>query len=257
MPTLSTTVDPRSPSYVDSRQAMLVRLDELHEALAAAGWSGRRPVARERVELLLDRDAPFLELCPLAGWGTEAAPGAGIVGGIGVVEGVRCMIISTEPTAVGFTAAGLAALKKIRRLAEIATENGLPRIHLLDEAPAGTGEDRAAYHQVLRDLARAGDRSPSIAVVLGPTTTAAAQLAGYSIAVRPAAADGADFLAEDERDAIRLARLCIRRVDRRGIDPLPPAPPKDDTDAMLGLTPGEPRRMPARWLPCRAVRESH
>src|SRR2546423_14608837 len=128
MPTLSTTVDPRSPSYVDSRQAMLVRLDELHEALAAGRNGGystmARPVARERVELLLDRDAPFLELCPLAGWGTEAAPGAGIVGGIGAVEGVRCMIISTEPTAVGFTAAGLAALKKIGRLAEIATENG-------------------------------------------------------------------------------------------------------------------------------------
>src|SRR2546423_11790866 len=98
MPTLSTTVDPRSPSYVDSRQAMLVRLDELHEALAAAGWSSRRPVARERVELLLDRDAPFLELCPLAGWGTEAAPGAGIVGGIGPGQGRRFMVISAQPT---------------------------------------------------------------------------------------------------------------------------------------------------------------
>src|SRR2546423_5104805 len=112
MPTLSTTVEPRSPSYVDSRRAMLVRLDELHEALAAAGWSSRRPVARERVELLLDRDAPFLELCPLAGWGTEAAPGAGIVGGIGAVEGVRCMIISTEPTAVGVPAAPAPALEQ-------------------------------------------------------------------------------------------------------------------------------------------------
>ena len=75
MPTLSTTVDPRSPSYVDSRQAMLVRLDELHEAPAAARTGGysavARAIARERVELLLDRDAPFLELCPLAGWGTD------------------------------------------------------------------------------------------------------------------------------------------------------------------------------------------
>src|SRR5205085_5016713 len=89
MPTLSTTVDPRSPSYVDSRQAMLARLDELDEAVAAA--RSRYPsVARERVELLLDQDAPFLELCPVAGWGTGSQPGAGVVGGIGRVEGVSC-----------------------------------------------------------------------------------------------------------------------------------------------------------------------
>src|SRR5690242_6216351 len=70
MPTLSTNVDPLSPSYVDNRQAVLARLDELHEALAPGrnGYGNTRPVARERVELLLDRDAPFLELGPLAGW---------------------------------------------------------------------------------------------------------------------------------------------------------------------------------------------
>jgi acetyl-CoA carboxylase carboxyltransferase component len=265
MPTLSTTVDPRSPSYVDSRQSMLVRLDELHEALSAGSYSSRRPVARERVELLLDRDAPFLELCPLAGWGTEATPGAGIVGGIGAVEGVRCMIIANEPAspagatglagAMGLAgAAGAAgsatvpALKKIRRLAEIAIENGLPRIHLLDEAAAARAEDRTAHHRVLRDLVRAGDRSPGIAVVLGPTSTAAAHLAGYSIAVRHAATDETDFRAEDERDAMRLTRLCIGRVNRRGIDPLPAAPPKYDTDELLGLTPGEPHEILARLL---------
>src|SRR5690242_4734033 len=98
MPTLSTNVDPLSPSYVDNRQAVLARLDELHEALAPGrnGYGNTRPVARERVELLLDRDAPFLELGPLAGWGTDAPAGAGIVGGIGTVEGAPCVIVASD-----------------------------------------------------------------------------------------------------------------------------------------------------------------
>src|SRR5256885_13301877 len=126
MPTLSTTVDPRSPSYVDTRQAMLVRLDELNEALADARTGGyaARAIARERVELLLDRDAPFLELCPLAGWGTDGVPGAGIVGGIGDVEGVRCMIIASDPAVPG----SLPALKKVPRLGEVAAANPVPPI---------------------------------------------------------------------------------------------------------------------------------
>src|SRR5438552_853928 len=97
MPTLSTTVDPRAPSYVDTRQALLARLDELDEAVAAA--RGRYPtVAHERVELLLDRDAPLLELCPIAGWGTESRPGAGIVGGIGRIEGAESRRPGRSPT---------------------------------------------------------------------------------------------------------------------------------------------------------------
>src|SRR2546429_991069 len=111
MPTLSTTVDSRSSSYLDNRQAMLARLDELDEALAAARTRGgdragsydpvgqydsaglyrtqSRLLARERVELLLDRDAPFLELCPLAGWGTDQPTGAGVIGGVGRGAGAQ------------------------------------------------------------------------------------------------------------------------------------------------------------------------
>src|SRR5690242_3414180 len=117
MPTLSTNVDPLSPSYVDNRQAVLARLDELHEALAPGrnGYGNTRPVARERVELLLDRDAPFLELGPLAGWSRfsvaegnstredqdQAPAGAGIVGGIGTVEGAPCVIVASDPAVPG------------------------------------------------------------------------------------------------------------------------------------------------------------
>ncbi len=239
MPTLSTTVDPRSPSYVDSRQAVLARLDELDEALAAT--RGRyRAIARERVELLLDRDAPFLELCPVAGWGTEDAPGAGIVGGIGRVEGVRCVLIATDPGVPD----GLAAPRKARRLGEIATENRLPLIHLLDRGGTETAPE------VLRDLARAASL-PRIAVAFGEGT-APATLSDYTIAVRTGPAD---FLAEDERDAIRLARLCVRRVaDRRSAPyrlgaPLGlGGPPKYEVDDLLGLGTGDAREILARIL---------
>ena len=250
MPTLSTTVDPRSPSYVDSRQAMLVRLDELHEALAAARTGGysavARAIARERVELLLDRDAPFLELCPLAGWGTDGVPGAGIVGGIGDVEGVRCMIIASDPAVPG----SLPALKKVRRLGEIAAANRLPRIHLLDGPEADPAQDGTAHHQVLRDLARTGaGEVPGIAVVLGRGTGATAHLSGYSVAVQRLAGDApVDFPAEDERDAVRLTRLCVRRLNAPRPDPVPAAPPKYDPDELLGLTPAQPREILARLL---------
>src|SRR5205814_2799364 len=71
---------------------------------------------------------------------------------------------------------------------------------------------------------------------------------GYSIAVRHAATDETDFRAEDERDAMRLTRLCVRRLDRTGTDPEPATPPKYDADELLGLTSGEPREILARLL---------
>ena len=56
---------------------------------------------RERIELLLDRDAPFLELSPLAAWGTEFTVGASVVTGIGVVSGVECVVSANDPTVKG------------------------------------------------------------------------------------------------------------------------------------------------------------
>jgi acetyl-CoA carboxylase carboxyltransferase component len=162
------------------------------------------------------------------------------------------MIIGSDPVVPG----GLAALKKVRRLGEIAAGNGLPRIHLLDGPEADTGpaadpaEAGPAHHQVLRDLAQAAaGKVPSIAVVLGRGTGAAAHLSRYSIAVRRLAGEApVDFPAEDERDAIRLTRLCIRRLNPRRIDPEPTTPPKYDPDELLGLTPAEPREILARLL---------
>ena len=85
---------------------------------------------RERVEMLLDQDSPFLELSPVAAWGTEVPVGAGVVTGIGVVEGVECVLVANDPTIAG-GAVNAYALAKIRRAARISSLNRLPLVTLV------------------------------------------------------------------------------------------------------------------------------
>src|SRR5439155_1066547 len=82
----------------------------VQQALARAGGGEKyvrrhrerkKLLPRERIELLLDRDAPFLELSPLAAWGTEFTIGASVVTGVGVVSGVECVLIANDPTVKG------------------------------------------------------------------------------------------------------------------------------------------------------------
>jgi hypothetical protein len=105
---LDTAIDPRTPGYLAGRGVTLERLTELEAALEQArAGGGEKAVTRhhargkllprERIEMLLDQDSPFLELAPVAAWGSESPVGAGVVTGIGAVEGVECMIIATPP----------------------------------------------------------------------------------------------------------------------------------------------------------------
>ena len=88
-------------------------------------------IARDRIELLLDEDSPFLELMPLAGYGQEnSAPGASLVAGIGLVSGVECVITASVNTIKGGSL-NEATLIKSGRLSEIAMENRLPTISLI------------------------------------------------------------------------------------------------------------------------------
>src|SRR3954469_20169461 len=112
MPTLAGNVDATSDRFRANRKAMLELIAEHDEqvGLALAGGGQRytdrhhargKLLARERIELLLDRDAPFLELMPFVGWGTAYAPGGSCVTGIGVVSDVECMLIAHDPTVRG------------------------------------------------------------------------------------------------------------------------------------------------------------
>lgn len=88
-------------------------------------------IARDRVELLLDEDTPFLELLPLAGYGQEdTAPGASLIAGIGIVSGVECLITSSVSTIKGGSL-NESTLWKSSRIAEIGMENRLPTISLI------------------------------------------------------------------------------------------------------------------------------
>src|SRR6202000_1305586 len=98
MTVLPSALDPASGAYAERRTAMLAKIADLdaEHAKAVAGGGPKyvdrhrkrgKLLARERIELLVDPDAPFLELSPLAAWGSDFAVGASVVSGIGVVEG--------------------------------------------------------------------------------------------------------------------------------------------------------------------------
>src|SRR2546428_3827921 len=112
MPVPASRLDRRAETYQANRAFLLDRLAELDEQLALArGGGGPRMVERhrargkllprERIELLVDRDAHFLELSPLAAWGTEYPVGASVVTGVGVVSGVECVVAAHDPTVRG------------------------------------------------------------------------------------------------------------------------------------------------------------
>jgi acetyl-CoA carboxylase carboxyltransferase component len=107
-----TRIDTNSESFRGNREAVVALLQEMEAqlALARAGGGERsverlrkrgKMLVRERIELLLDQDSPFLELSPLAGWGTDYNVGGGLVTGIGAVSGVECIIAANDPTVLG------------------------------------------------------------------------------------------------------------------------------------------------------------
>ncbi len=286
MTVLATAVDPRDPAHLEHRGVMLERLADLESALEAARAGGGEKnvtrhhargklMPRERVELLLDQDAPFLELSPVAAWGTEFPVGASVVTGVGVVEGVECVVVANDPT-VQAGAVNPYTDRKVRRATEIAAGNRLPLVTLVESVGSGGGEPGP----VAGELARVG--VPSISVVFGPATTDAAflpALADVTILIsgqarvqldpavltvpgQPAGdaphAELADYLADDERDGIRLARRCVARLNWRKQGPPPrtdrPAGPRHEPEDLLtlggtGIGVGfEPREVLARVL---------
>src|SRR6478736_3100736 len=146
VPVLTSHVDPDGETYRANRAAQLALLDELGKQLeqAIAGGGERyqqrhrdrgRLLVRERIELLVDPDSPFLELSALAAWGTGFTVGASIVTGIGVISGVECVIIAHDPTVRG-GAMNPYSLRKTLRALEIARVNRLPVMNLVESGGA-------------------------------------------------------------------------------------------------------------------------
>lgn len=136
MSTLRTAIDPNSADYRAAADAMTEKLAEVEDEYAkniAGGGPDKmarhrkrgKLTARERIELLIDEDSPFLELAPLAAWGSEFHVGASVIAGIGIVEGVECMIVAPDPTVRGGTSNPW-TLRKNLRMNDIALENRLP-----------------------------------------------------------------------------------------------------------------------------------
>jgi acetyl-CoA carboxylase carboxyltransferase component len=272
-PTAAPITDaPITDEHAANRAAMLTKLSELdtEHAKAIAGGGEKyvarhrkrgKLTARERVELLIDEDSPFLELSPLAAWGTSYTVGGSVVTGVGVVEGVECMLIASDPTVKG-GAVNPAGLKKGLRAAEIAEQNRLPLINLVESGGADLPTQKDIFipgGRTFRNLTRSSQRKvPTIALVFGSSTAGGAYLPGLSdyvvmVAERAKVFLGgpplvkmatgedaddeelggaemhartsglADYLAVDEEDAIRLGRRIVARLNWRKHGPAPRA----------------------------------
>jgi len=200
-----TQVDTNSEGFRVNREAMSSLLAELATQLELArAGGGERSVARlrergkmlvrERIELLLDRDAPFLELSPLAGYYTDYAVGGGLVTGIGVVSGVECVIAANDPTVLGGAITPV-SMKKTDRALEISRINRLPYVQFVESAGADLrrGEDsvEAEMRRSLGHFAESGRffhditalsaaGIPTVSLVFGSSTAGGAYQPGMS-----------------------------------------------------------------------------
>ena len=194
MTTLRSTLDPAGSEYVASAEAMQTKLDELagefDKALAGGGekYVARhrkrgKMTARERIELLVDEDSAFLELCPLAAYGSDFQVGASVVTGIGVVEGVECLIVANDPTVKGGTSNPW-TLRKILRCNDIALQNRLPVVSLVESGGADLPTQKEVFipgGRMFRDLTRLSAAGiPTVALVFGNSTAGGAYVPGMS-----------------------------------------------------------------------------
>src|SRR5579875_3577075 len=145
---LQSAVNTRSDEFRANAERMRALVAELRDKTVAAAVGGSEAarkkyqergklLVRERVDLLLDPGTPFLELSPLAANGLygDEVPAAGVVGWIGRISGTECMIVANDATVKGGTYYPL-TVKKHLRAQQIALENGLPCVYLVDSGGA-------------------------------------------------------------------------------------------------------------------------
>jgi geranyl-CoA carboxylase beta subunit len=280
------------------RQAMLARIDRLRalEQRAADTSAKAKPLfdkrgqllPRDRIALLLDPGTPWLPLATLAGWlqdtpdAERSVPGGGVIAGIGMVSGVRCMIVASDS---GIDAGAIQAmgLDKVLRVQQVALENKLPFVHLVESAGANLMRYRVEgfVHggALFRNLARLSAAGiPVLTVQHGSGTAGGAYMPGLSdvvIMVRGrsraflagppllkaatgevateeelggaemhAAVSGlGEQLAEDDRHALGMAREWIAQLGWCAPAGASTAdPPRYDADELLTLMPADLRQ---------------
>ena len=294
MAVLRSQLDVRSDAYLAKRAAMLALLDRVHEAQQQVLRGGGKQyierhrqrgklLPRERIDLLLDEDSPFLELSPLAGWATDDPLGGGLVSGIGVVEGVECLALANDPTVRGGSQ-GPTGVAKALRAHEICQQNRLPLINLTESGGADLPRQAEIFvpgGAIFRNLTQLSrQRIPTITLVFGSSTAGGAYVPGmsdYTVLQRAAAhvflggpplvkmaidedADEeelggaemhartsglADYLAADERDALRIGREIVRHLRWRKLGPAPdpqPVEPMYPTEELLGAVQADVRQ---------------
>jgi geranyl-CoA carboxylase beta subunit len=299
MALIETSLVPSSDGFAANRDGMLAligRMRSLEQRAAAASAAAKERfhkrgqlLPRERVALLLDPGAPFLELSTLAGYQFDtpdpdkSIPGCGLIAGIGFVSGVRCMVSASDS---GIDAGALQpkGLDKQLRVQEIALENRLPYVQLVESAGANLMryhvEDFVRGGNIFRNLARLSAAGlPVVTVTHGSSTAGGAYQTGlsdYIVMVRGRtraflagppllkAATGeiateeelggakmhttisglGDYLAEDDRDALRIARDILAALpwDRPRAEPRPFQPPRYDAGELLGIMPMDHKR---------------
>ncbi len=270
-PVIRSKADTTSDQFKQNEQAFVKQLDKLRAALAKANDGGGEKynkrhedkgklLPRQRIEMLLDRDAYFLEIAALAANGMSGqTPGAGLVGGVGVVSGVECVITASEATVKGGAVSEL-GVQKSARISDIAEKNRLPSINLVESAGADLPNQSKIFvpgGRGFRDLTRRSEqKAPTVCLVFGSSTAGGAYIPGmsdYTVMVKEQAqvylagpplvkmATGedtnheelggaemhsrvsgvSDYFAQNEVDAIRLGREIIAHLNWKKQGPGP------------------------------------
>jgi len=196
---IETHIDRQSIEYQENVRYFQQQLDLLRQRIQLVQQGGgedavakhrqrNKLLARERINLLCDPNTPFLELSPLAAWDMydNESPAAGIVTGIGLVEGQECMIVANDATVKGGTYNPI-TVKKHLRAQEIAEQNHLPCIYLVDSGgaflplQADVFPDRDHFGRIFYNQARmSSQRIPQIAAVMGSCTAGGAYVPAMS-----------------------------------------------------------------------------
>src|SRR6202521_3313146 len=199
MTAIQTKLNPRSPEFKAGREAMSALVSDLREKIGLVGKGGGESarekhlargklLPRERVRTLLDVGSPFLELSQLAAWNMydNQVPAAGLITGIGRVSGRECMVVANDATVKGGTYFPM-TVKKHLRAQEIAQQNHLPCIYLVDSGGANLPNqddvfpDREHFGRIFYNQANMSALGiPQVAVVMGSCTAGGAYVPAMS-----------------------------------------------------------------------------